>query len=136
MYGEKRPLWQWIVTYLIIGAVIYAGIYYFYFAKKSYNQPVAPQQTAQAQSEVTLTSDGFSPATLTIKSGISVTWINKSGKIATVDSDPHPLHTAYSQLNLGNFADNKTLSLTFDKPGTYGYHNHLNPSNRGTITVE
>lgn len=32
-YG-KRPLWQWIVIYLIIGAVVYGLIYYFVIAKR------------------------------------------------------------------------------------------------------
>lgn len=32
-YG-KRPLWQWIVLYVIVGGVIYAGIYYFVIAKR------------------------------------------------------------------------------------------------------
>lgn len=31
-YG-KRPLWQWIVIYLIIGGIIYGLIYYFILAK-------------------------------------------------------------------------------------------------------
>lgn len=130
MYGQKRPVWQWVIICLCLGVVVYAGIYYFFFAKKSYSQPT------QVQSKATLTSDGFSPSNLTIRAGSSVTWTNKSGKIATVDSGPHPLHTVYSPLNLGSFADGSTLTLTFDKPGTYGYHNHLNPSEGGTIIVE
>lgn len=32
-YG-KRPLWQWIVIYLVAGGIIYYGIYYFAIAKK------------------------------------------------------------------------------------------------------
>lgn len=32
-YG-KRPLWQWIVIYLVIGAIAYGLIYYFFFAPK------------------------------------------------------------------------------------------------------
>lgn len=32
-YG-KRPMWQWIVLYLIIGGIVYYGIYYFAVAKK------------------------------------------------------------------------------------------------------
>ncbi len=32
-YG-KRPLWQWIVLYIVIGIVIYGLIYYFVLAKK------------------------------------------------------------------------------------------------------
>lgn len=154
-YG-KRPLWQWVVIYLVIGGIIYAGIYYFFLAKKGgYNsnqsgqyQSPATQQASptttqatptpaqQSQNTVTLTTNGFSPTSLTIKVGQTVTWVNKSGEAATVNSDPHPVHTAYTPLNLGNFPDGGTLSLTFDKPGTYGYHNHLNPSERGTIVVE
>lgn len=151
-YG-KRPLWQWVIIYLVIGGIIYAGIYYFFLSKKGGYTPPANQAQPtieqssptssptgsiqqQSQNTVTLTSDGFSPATLTIKAGETVTWENKSGEAATVNSDPHPVHTNYAPLNLGNFPDGGTLSLTFDKPGTYGYHNHLNPSERGTITVE
>ena len=32
-YG-KRPLWQWVVIYLVIGGLAYAAIYYFVFSKK------------------------------------------------------------------------------------------------------
>lgn len=44
-YG-KRPLWQWIVIYIIIGAIVYGLIYFFVFAKKGgYNY----NQTGQSQ---------------------------------------------------------------------------------------
>ena len=33
-YPTKRPLWQWLVIYLIIGGLIYAAIYYFYLGRK------------------------------------------------------------------------------------------------------
>ena len=32
-YG-KRPLWQWILLYVAVGAVVYGAIYYFAIAKK------------------------------------------------------------------------------------------------------
>lgn len=153
-YG-KRPLWQWILIYVVIGVIVYGLIYYFVLAKKGQSphsstggyqaQPTQEQQVAaspsssevqQTQNSVTLSATGFSPATLTIKSGTTVTWTNKSGEEATVNSDPHPSHTDYLPLNLGKFADGETLKLTFTKPGTYGYHNHLNPSEKGTIIVQ
>lgn len=31
-YG-KRHLWQWIVIYLVVGAIVYSLIYYFVIAK-------------------------------------------------------------------------------------------------------
>jgi len=90
----------------------------------------------QESSTVTLSATGFTPATLTIKAGTKVTWNNNSGEVATVNSDPHPVHTDYAPLNLGQFSDGGTLSLVFDKPGTYGYHNHFNPSQKGTVVVQ
>lgn len=91
----------------------------------------------EAQSAtVKLTANGFEPKSLTIKAGTKVTWVNNSGGVATVNSDPHPVHTDYSPLNLGNFADGESVSLTFDKPGTYGYHNHLSASEKGTVTIK
>lgn len=85
---------------------------------------------------VTLTSSGFDPATITVKAGTKVTWVNKSGVEATVNSDKHPTHLLYTPLNLGSFVRGASLSLVFDKPGSYGYHNHLDPSQTGTVVVE
>ena len=31
-YG-KRPLWQWVVIYLIVGGLLYALVYYFVLAR-------------------------------------------------------------------------------------------------------
>ncbi len=100
-------------------------------------QPTSsPSGTIAEENSVTLTSSGFSPATLTVKAGAKVTWTNKSGGAAIIASNPHPTHTDYPPLNLGTFQDGGTLSLTFNKAGTYGYHNHLDPSQTGTIVVK
>ncbi len=37
-YG-KRPMWQWIVLYLIIGGAIYYAVYYFFFRHTGYSYP-------------------------------------------------------------------------------------------------
>lgn len=36
-YG-KRPLWQWIVIYLIVGGIIY-GLVYFFFMRQGVSSP-------------------------------------------------------------------------------------------------
>lgn len=55
-YG-RRPLWQWVLIYLIIGGAIYAAIYYFTAGRsgnsygastKTSTQAVAPAQSPQA----------------------------------------------------------------------------------------
>lgn len=148
-YG-KRPFWQWIAIYAVAGIVIYGLIYYFVLAKKGQNNysvpsvtpapATTPSASASAtetkQNTITLSANGFSSEVLTVKAGTKVTWINQSGQEATVNSSPHPTHTDYPPLNLGNFPDGGILSLTFDKPGTYKYHNHLDSSQKGTIIVQ
>ncbi|OGH12257.1 MAG: hypothetical protein A2857_00630 [Candidatus Levybacteria bacterium RIFCSPHIGHO2_01_FULL_36_15] len=97
---------------------------------------VNSQPEASNIANVTITANGFEPKTITIKTGTKVIWINNSGTTITVSSDPHPTHTLYPPLNLGRFEDGQTVPLIFDKPGSYGYHNHLNPDQTGQVVVE
>ncbi len=106
-------------------------------------QPTPTSTTTQTTSPtmqnqtttVTVTASGFNPQVVSIKAGDKVVWVNKSGQMANVSSDPHPIHTAYPPLNLGSFSDGSSVSLVFDKPGKYGYHNHLDASQTGTVVV-
>lgn len=134
---------KWIIG--IIAIVVLAGGFFLLSKGSSPSSTPetstpTPEATEEAatneQNVITLTQRGFSPMVLTIKAGVTVTWENKSGKVATINSDPHPAHTNYAPLNLDNLPDGGNLSLTFSKPGTYGYHNHLNPSLTGVIIVE
>lgn len=129
-------LWKLVIIFFVLGALVFAGIYYFSSGKKALQNSSPAAAPSAEKNTIILNSNGFSPSTLTIKAGESIAWVNQSGKTATVDSDTHPTHTAYTPLNLGSFDDGATLSLTFDKAGSYGYHNHYNPSVRGTIIVE
>lgn len=98
------------------------------------SSPSAEPVTKEAM--VNLTKEGFEPGTITIKVGTKVTWVNKSGETAAVNSAVHPTHLLYPFLNLGTFNDGESLSVTFDKAGTYKYHDHLNPSETGEVVVE
>ncbi len=84
---------------------------------------------------INLSATGFSPAKTTVKKMTRVIWINRSGASATVNSDEHPTHAVYPKLNLGEFGDNSSVQLVFDKAGTYGYHNELKPEQKGEIVV-
>lgn len=104
------------------------------------NQTANPTQAEQAkqpqQSAVTVTSSGFDPATITVAPGTQVVWTNTSGVDVTVSSDAHPTHLLFPFLNLGNFSDGSSVSVVFEKAGTYTYHNHFNASQKGTILVQ
>lgn len=90
----------------------------------------------QLKEKVNVTKNGFEPKMLRVKVGTTVVWENKSGKISNVSSDPHPAHTLFPFLNLGNFEDGSSVFAMFDKVGIYTYHNHLNPLQTGTVIVE
>lgn len=104
--------------------------------QRTQTQPTEVSPTAESQTTITLTSSGFEPNVINIKEGSKVVWINKSGQTATVNSSPHPAHTDYPPLNLGQFSDGQSLELVFDKAGTYKYHDHLNASQFGQIVVQ
>ena len=104
------------------------------------NEQATSSSSNQTQSnKVTVTYDGssFSPKVVTIKKGDSVIFINQSDKSMSVASNPHPTHTDYPGFDQYKSAEKGMASYTFvfEKVGTWGYHNHLNPSVTGTVKV-
>jgi plastocyanin len=85
---------------------------------------------------VEVTEKGYQPAELKISAGSQVIWTNKSGTTVTVSSDNHPTHLLWPFLNLGSFSNDENVSVVFEKPGKYTYHNHFNPAQKGTVIVE
>ncbi len=105
--------------------------------------PSAPEEAPSAAStpkqkhEVTYTADGFAPAVLSIAVGDTVTFTNKSGSAFLPASNPHPMHTDYSDFDSKTeIPDEKTYEFIFTKPGEWGYHNHLNPKMMGVVVVK
>ena len=89
-------------------------------------------------SSLVLVQDGkFNPQVLTVKKGTEVTWVNKDTEPCWVASDPHPIHNGYPGFDAGKgMIQDETYKFTFQKTGTFGYHDHLNITNTGKIVVE
>jgi len=85
---------------------------------------------------ITFDGDHFSPATLTVSAGTTVTVKNSSSQELQFDSDPHPVHTDDTDLNAGTIDPGHSQTFTVEKTGTFGYHDHLNPSIQGTIIIK
>lgn len=94
--------------------------------------------------EVVQTDAGYSPKTLTIKKGSTVTFKNETKEASWTASAIHPTHGAYPTAGgcLGSTFDackgiqpGSSWSFTFDAVGSWGYHDHLNPSHFGKIIV-
>ncbi len=99
-------------------------------------KPIVVKEGNNVITNVILTNMEFMPKDIVIKAGSKVMWINKSGATADIESDNHPTHLLYPFLNLGKFESGTTLQAAFEKAGKYSYHNELNLSEIGTITVQ
>jgi plastocyanin len=96
---------------------------------------------------VTYTGTTFTPNSVTIKKGDAVKFVNGSSGAMWVASAVHPTHQAYSGTTLAQHcptttnnafdqcAAGATYSFTFDKVGSWTYHNHANASAHGTVVV-
>ncbi len=124
---------------LILVGIITLGGYIFFLSKPSKPlsevtkiAPIKPSDII----DLAVTDSGFLPVSVTIKTGQTVRWTNTSKKEASVNSNPHPAHNLNRFLNLGELPPGSSFQVAFEKEGTYSYHNHLNPTQQGTIIVK
>jgi plastocyanin len=120
----------------VLGVLVIIVLGAFFFSRNNkVSVPTTPTTTESMM--VTYSDSGFSPASITVKVGDTVTFKNQSGKSMWVASAPHPTHTAYPEFDAKKgVAMGESYMFTFTKAGTWEYHNHLNPTSFGTIVVE
>jgi plastocyanin len=129
-------------SYLVILVVIVLAVggYFIYKPKAStYSAPNSTSTSASSESvanTIVYSSTGFSPATMTVKAGIVLTIKNTSSSTLQMQSNPHPAHTDDNDLNVGTVAAGSSKTFTVTKTGSFGFHNHLNPSDAGKIVIE
>jgi plastocyanin len=81
-------------------------------------------------SAVSIDNFSFSPATLTVKAGTTVTWTNR-------DDIPHGIASSNSAFKRSQALDtDDSYSFTFTTPGTYQYFCYLHPHMVGSVVVE
>ena len=72
----------------------------------------------------------FTPQTLTVKAGTTVTWTNK-------DDIPHGIASDDNAFKRSPARDtDDSYSFTFTTPGTYKYFCYVHPFMKGTIVVQ
>ena len=98
---------------------------------------------------VTYNGTSFFPSVVTVKKGGTVTFNNQSSGGMWVGSSQHPTHADYDSTTASEHcavgytgvkpfdqcASGTSFSFTFTKTGSFKYHNHVNTSTYGTITV-
>ncbi|MDO8467536.1 MAG: cupredoxin family copper-binding protein [Nanoarchaeota archaeon] len=128
---------------LVILAIVIVGFGAFYLYSGSYsssgntpsssgsNTPSGNSNTPSQNSKaVEIKSFAFSPSTLTVNVGDSVTWTNYDSVKHTVTSD------SGSELDSEMLSNGQSYSHTFNTPGTYAYHCTPHPGMKATIVVQ
>lgn len=101
--------------------------------------PVAAPSTSAPGGRVMLAIEdtGFSPQTVTVKSGTTVTFVNNGQGLHWPASDVHPTHNLLPGFDsLRGLGTGEEYSFTFTKTGRWSCHDHLHPALTCTITVE
>ncbi len=77
---------------------------------------------------ITIQNTTFSPTTLNIKTGTTVTWINKDNETQNIVSNS-------GIFDSGNLTTNQSYNYTFNQSGNYPFHSIVNSNLTGTIVV-
>jgi plastocyanin len=88
-----------------------------------------PSSGVAATITVRITAGGFSPKTLTLNDGDTVTWTN-------ADKATHQVVANNGIFASGALKTGQSYSYTFKGAGKFNYHDALKPSLTGTITVK
>ncbi len=129
----------------VIIVVIIGGVMMFASGNKSGTAtetptPTASEMTTEDQAsptgeamaasevEVEIKNFAFSPKTITIKKGTTVTWTNQ-------DTVKHDAASDDGKFKTELMGQGESQSVTFDEVGTYNYHCTPHPNMKATIIV-
>jgi plastocyanin len=139
------------ITYFVIALLLILLGVYFLTQKSSVNAPASPETPLSNGETVVIlpttifaTASGFMPGTISVPRGTTVTFTNQSSVAIWPASALHPTHAAYPTTggcigstfdSCGEIPPGGSWQFTFDIPGTWRYHDHLNPNHFGAVVV-
>jgi len=84
----------------------------------------------ERQNKIEIKDFMFNPPTITVKSGETITWINR-------DEEPHTVVSVGKKFQKSSALDtDQEFTITAGEPGTYTYFCSVHPKMTGTIVVE
>lgn len=85
---------------------------------------------------ITVDVSGFRPSDITVPAGSTIRFAGAGGRAFWPASNFHPSHKLYPEFDArGPIAATASWSFTFERPGIWRFHDHLNSRSTGTITV-
>jgi Icc protein len=113
--------------------LVFAGLIVLSFAllNSGHTALVAGQQNSSGnQYQVKIDNFSFTPSTLTVTAGTTVTWVNQ-------DDVPHNVvSTEGGTLKSSVLDTEQKFTYTFDKAGTYPYYCSIHPKMTGKVVVQ
>jgi plastocyanin len=88
-----------------------------------------PKAVAAASGSVTISDFSYSPGTITINQGDTVTWVNNG-------PTPHSATSSNGAFDTGIFPKGQSRSHTFNEAGTFAYICTPHPFMKGTVVVQ
>ena len=111
-----RPIVAIFLLGAVVGSVFAAGVEF--------------AQAAEPATTISIDNFSFTPATLTVKAGTTVTWTNR-------DDIPHGIASSNNAFKRSAALDtDNSFSFTFTTAGTYQYFCYIHPHMVGSIVVE
>lgn len=111
-------------TALVLLAVLGLGAIVFFF----YMQPRVIT--------IVRTKQGFVPQSVHIKKGDTIRFVNETGTPFWPASNSHPSHGTYSEFDPQKpIPADGSWSFTFNRVGSWGFHDHMAAGVQGTIVV-
>ena len=115
----KRLLsFTFVVFLLLMGAFFELG-----------GKTASAESTTSGASAVKIDNFSFTPATITVAAGTTVTWTNS-------DDIPHTVVSDDKSFKSKPLDTDEKFTYTFSKPGTYSYFCSLHPKMTGKIVVQ
>ena len=144
---------------VLIGIILVVALIIFFVTKNKDLVSKDNTNTNQTSTQVTLpekniiymNDKGFKPNLLIIKQGDTVTWYNNDTVSHRPSSNNHPSHKVYPGSSIENcgtanessnfdscrdVSPGQIYSFTFDRRGTWKYHDHLSPGYIASIAVQ
>lgn len=114
---------------IVIAIFLTAAFFVFLYQRKL---PV----DAQGRVVITLTEHGFSPSSVRVPTGTRMVFRTRTDRPFWPASNFHPSHLLYPAFDPASpVAPQDEWEFTFDRVGTWGFHNHLRASQQGTVIV-
>lgn len=88
----------------------------------------SPFASAADSAAVTIQNFAFTPNTITVPLGTTITWTNEDAASHTVTSDTGAFES-------GTLGKGETFQFTFHSAGTFMYHCHIHPSMMAKVVV-